>query len=42
MNDINAIAKEVKLIPRLIQAVILAESGGNTKAISAKGAKGLI
>jgi Rod binding domain-containing protein len=42
LNDINASANEIKISPNLIQAVILAESGGNSKAISAKGAKGLM
>jgi soluble lytic murein transglycosylase-like protein len=41
-KTIKAVAKEVKLNPRLIQAVILAESGGNPEAVSPKGAKGLM
>jgi len=39
---ISAAAEEHNLDPRLIRAVISAESSGNSKAVSPKGAKGLM
>ena len=39
---IIAVAKEHKVDPALIQAIIMAESGNNPKAISKRGAKGLM
>ncbi len=39
---INKVAQEVKLDPDLIRAVIAKESGGNSLAVSKRGAKGLM